>query len=373
LLVDSGKISYMATVFITGATGFIGGHMVRRLCSQGHTVKALVRPITCHDTLRALPLEIVLGDLSQVPTIRKAMEGCDVVYHAAADYRLWTRNPAEMYAANVDGTKNMMQAAWDLKIPKIVYTSTVGTIGLQGHRQSADESSFLQIDSKTGHYKKSKFQAEQVVLEFARKGLPVVIVNPSAPVGSHDWKPTPTGRMIVDFLNGRMPMYLDTGLNIVDAEDIAEGHFLAAQKGRVGERYILGNENLSLRDILILLSDITSIPAPKIRCPYPVAFLAAIGSETFTWIFGGKEPRVPLEGVNMARKFMFFSSKKAKEELGFSPGTARLALEKAVRWFVENGYVSKPLPQEYRSSLLTSSEGSKRAFRVDEEAVAVAK
>lgn len=362
----------MATVFITGATGFIGGHMVRRLCAEGHRVKALVRPTTCYDTLKALPIECVIGDLSKVDVIRKSIEGCDIIYHAAADYRLWCRNPAEMYAANVDGTRNIMQIAADLRTPKVVYTSTVGTIGLNADRTPANETSFLKIDSKTGHYKKSKFLAEVEVLKFAEKGVPVVIVNPSAPVGSHDWKPTPTGRMIVDFLNRRMPMYLNTGLNIVDAEDVAEGHFLAAQKGKHGERYILGCQNMTLQEILITLSEITSIPAPTIRCPYALAWLAAWGSEIATLLSGSKEARVPLDGVRMARKYMFFDSAKAKKELGYKPGSPRVALEKAVHWFVQNRYVEKQMPPPYLARLKEKKSDSKPVFGVDEEAVAVA-
>jgi dihydroflavonol-4-reductase len=363
----------MATVFITGATGFIGGHMVRRLCAEGNRVKALVRPTTCYDTLKSLPIEFIHGDLSKVDELRRAIEGCDIVYHAAADYRLWCRNPAEMYAANVDGTKNIMQIAADLRTPKIVYTSTVGTIGLNSDQTPADEKSFLKLDSKTGHYKRSKFLAEVEVLKFAEKGLPVVIVNPSAPVGSHDWKPTPTGRMVVDFLSRRMPMYLNTGLNIVDAEDVAEGHFLAAKNGKYGERYILGCENMTLQEILITLSDITSIPAPTMRCPYALAWLAAWSSEISTRLSGAKEPRVPLDGVRMARKYMFFDSSKARKELGFSPGSPRSALEKAVCWFVENGYVDKPLPPQYQALLTQKKANSKPVFGVDEEDVAVAK
>lgn len=353
----------MPTVFITGATGFLGGHIVRRLCQQGYYVRALVRPASCYRTLKSFPVELVQGDLSNSYLIRESMRGCDWVFHAAADYRLWTRDPKEMYLSNVDGTRNILQAAWDLGIEKIVYTSTVGTIGLNGHRAPANETSFLKFDSRTGHYKKSKFLAEQESIRFAQRGLPVVIVNPSAPVGSHDWKPTPTGRIVLDFLNGRMPMYLDTGLNLVDVEDVAEGHLLAAKKGRPGERYILGNENLSLKEILVLLSEITGIPPPRIRCPYPLALAAAWASEGITRFTGGKEPRIPREGVYMARKYMFFDSQKAIQELGLCPRTARSALRKAVSWFSENGYVTKLLPSHSISPAYHS---------IDSESVSVA-
>jgi len=356
----------MPTAFITGATGFIGGHMVRRLCSRGYRVRALVRPGNDCNMLQPLPVEVVKGDLSQFSLIRDAVRGCETVLHAAADYRLWTKQPSEMYATNIEGTQNVLQAAWHARVERVVYTSTVGTIGLNGHREPADERSFLKFDSRTGHYKKSKFLAEQKALSFARRGLPVVIVNPSAPVGSHDWKPTPTGRMILDFLNGRMPMYLDTGLNLVDVEDVAEGHLLALKHGRVGERYILGNENLTLQEILGLLSEISGVPAPRLRCPYPLALAAAWGSEVVTRLWGGTEPRVPREGVYMARKFMYFNTGKARQELGFQPKRAILALRKAVAWFFENGYVTRPLP------MCSLSPGPERPAPLVGDTVAVA-
>ncbi len=356
----------MPIAFITGATGFVGGHMIRRLTNHGYQVRALVRPTSCYNTLKSFPVEIIKGDLSQAAVLQKAIRGCDWVFHAGADYRLWSRNPSEMYATNVDGTRNVLQAAWDAKVEKVVYTSTVGTIGLSNDSCPSDETSFLQLDSWTGHYKRSKFLAEQEALRFAKKGLPVVIVNPSAPVGSHDWKPTPTGRMILDFLNGKMPMYLDTGLNLVSVEDVAEGHLLAAQKGRMGERYILGNENFTLKQVFMLLSEITGIPAPSIRCPYPLALVAAWFSEVITMISGSKEPRVPREGVYMARKYMFFNSQKAFQELGFRPEPVHIALQKAVQWFSQNGYIKKPLP------LTTSSSTSPSSVTVEEGVVAMA-
>jgi len=362
----------MPIAFITGATGFIGGHMVRRLCGRGFQVRALVRPSSCYNTLKSFQVELVKGDLSQFSVIRDAMSGCDTVFHTAADYRLWTKQPSEMYAANVEGTRNVMQAAWDLDIEKVVYTSTVGTIGLNGCIEPSDETSFLQFDSKTGHYKKSKFMAEQEALRFAKRGLPVVIVNPSAPVGSHDWKPTPTGRLILDFLNRRMPMYFDTGLNMVDVEDVAEGHLLALEKGRAGERYILGNENLSLKQILILLSEITGIPVPGIRCPYLVALAAAWGSEAITWLGGAREPRIPREGVYMARNYMYFDSQKAVRELGFRPGTVQSALRKAVMWFLANGYVKKSLPSKLNISVRDVRPSPSSIVNVQERAVAMA-
>lgn len=366
----------MSTAFLTGATGFLGGHMLKQLCQAGFKVRALVRPTSCYDTLKSLPAEFVTGDLSKPEVLRNAMRGCSHVFHAAADYRLWSRNPSEMYAANVEGTRHMMQAAWDFGVEKIVYTSTVGTIGLDDRRKLSDESSFLRLDRRTGHYKKSKFLAEQETLAFAKRGLPVVIVNPSAPVGSHDWKPTPTGRIVQDFLNGRMPMYLETGLNLVDVEDVAAGHLLAANRGRHGERYILGNENLTLKQILDILSEITGLPAPTLRCPYPLALVAAWFSETATRLSGRRDPRVPLEGVYMAQKYMFFNSAKAREELGFRPRPAREALTKAVYWFLENGYVHRPfsIPPELLSSREINSPASTPSAMVhDPSAIATAK
>ncbi len=359
----------MPTAFITGATGFIGGHIVRRLASRGYRIRALVRSTSRRDGLENFPVEWVDGDLSHTGALREAMEGCNFVFHAAADYRLWARYPAAMYATNVDGTRNVLQAALDAKVDRLVYTSTVGTIGLNGHHQPVDETSFLKLEKHTGHYKKSKFLAEQEALKFAKKGLPVIIVNPSAPVGSHDWKPTPTGRIVLDFINGRIPMYLDTGLNFVDVEDVAEGHVLAAHKGRIGERYILGHQNLKLKELLNMLAGITGIPAPDLKLPYPLALMAGWTSELLTRITGGNEPRVPLEGVHMARKYMFFKSDKAMRELGYRPGTVRAALWKAVQWFSENGYLKQPLPSSFVPIPAISSNDDAAMV---EEAIAIA-
>jgi dihydroflavonol-4-reductase len=363
----------MPIAFVTGGTGFIGGHLLRKLAGRGYQIKALVRPSTPCDHLGSLPVEVVRGDLREFEKVQETLRGCDVLYHAAADYRLWVRNPREMYESNVDGTRKILQAAMDFGIPKIVYTSTVGTIGLQERGVPADETSFLELDRRTGHYKKSKFMAEQVAFDFVKKGQPIVIVNPSAPVGSHDWKPTPTGRMIVDFLNHRMPMYLDTGLNLVDAEDVAEGHLLAATHGRHGERYILGNENLTLKQILEILSELSGIPAPRVKCPYALALGSAWISEGMTRLTGGREPRVPLEGVYMARKLMFFDSRKARNELHFRPGTVQNALRKAILWFLENGYVKKPLAPEQLSFLRREMKPPDSLIRIDSSAVAMAK
>lgn len=334
----------MPKAFVTGGSGFLGGHILKLLCANGFDVRALVRPTSCYDTLKSLPIEFITGDLKDSKVVRESIRGCDFIFHTGADYRLWVRDPAEMYLSNVKGTRNVLQAAKDFGASKVVYTSTVGTIGLSDSGAPAHESSFLKVTSKTGHYKRSKFEAEQIALEFAREGLPIVIVNPSAPVGTHDWKPTPTGRIVQDFLNRKMPMYMDTGLNIVDVEDVAQGHLLAAEKGRHGERYILGSENLHLKQILDLLAEMTHLPSPQIRCPFFLALITGWCSETLTRLSGGNDPRVPLEGVNMARKYMFFDCRKAKQELGYHPKPARLALRKAAQWFLENGYVKNPLP-----------------------------
>jgi dihydroflavonol-4-reductase len=359
----------MPLAFVTGATGFVGGHLVRRLCARGYKVRVLVREGSCFDQANSDQVEVIKGHLGEVSKIRGAVNGCDVIYHAAADYRLWTRRPSEMYETNVLGTRNVMESAWRADVPKIVYTSTVGTIEIEENGVPADESTFLTLHARTGHYKRSKFLAEKEAIKYAKGGLPVVIVNPSAPVGSHDWKPTPTGRVVVDFLNGKMPMYLETGLNLVDVEDVAEGHILAAERGIAGERYILGNENLTLHQILLLLSDLTGIPAPSVKCPYPLALTAAWFSEAFTWITFGKEPRVPREGVYMAKKMMFFDSTKAQRELGFSPGPVKLALSKAVAWFSERGYLNRPLASSFTPIHKRQSD----IVPVEDEAVALVK
>ena len=323
----------MKPVLVTGASGFLGWHVAHALSERGNRVRALCRP---GSLIRELDVEKVEGDLRDRESLRRAVEGCGLVFHVAADYRLWTRNPSDLYRSNVEGTQNLLEVAESAGVDRIVYTSTVGCIGMPQDRLG-DENTPVSIEEMTGHYKRSKWLAEQVALEKASKGLPVVIVNPTAPVGGHDWKPTPTGKIILDFLLGRLPAFVDTGLNLVDARDTAHGHLLAAERGRTGERYILGSENLTLEQILERLALITGKKAPKIKMPYAVAYAA--GAIATGWAnLTGKQPFAPLEGVKMARKRMFVTHEKAARELGFAPRPADEALRRAVTWFRQNGY-----------------------------------
>lgn len=306
------------------------------LVRRGMRVRALVRQ---GSQLRELPdVERVTGDLRDAASVESAAQGCGLVFHVAADYRLWSKDPQDLYKSNVEGTRNVLQASAKAGVERVVYTSTVGCIGFPGDGREGTEESPVSIGDMTGHYKRSKFLAEQEALKFAAQGFPVVIVNPTAPVGDHDFKPTPTGKIIVDFLTGRMPAYVDTGLNIVDASDTAYGHWLACEHGKPGERYVLGSRNLTLREILEILSRLSGLPAPKFRIPYPVALAAGFCSTAWAEATG-QEPRAPLEGVRMARKKMWVTHEKASRELGFNPGPPEAALEKAVTWFRANGYV----------------------------------
>jgi dihydroflavonol-4-reductase len=319
---------------VTGATGFVGWHVARKLLERGDRVRALVR-----DRARLKELdqaEPVEGDLRDPESLERAVEGCGVVYHVAADYRLWTREPEEMYRSNVDGTRHLLKAAQRKGVERVVYTSTVGCIGIP-KGGIGDEQQPVGIEDMQGPYKRSKFLAEQVALEFAGTGFPVVIVNPTAPVGDHDFKPTPTGKILVDFVRGAMPAFLDTGLNVVDVRDVADGHLVACERGRVGERYILGSENLTLESIFKVLGKAVGRAAPKVRIPYAVAYAAGVVSTAWAGI-SGKEPLVPLDGVKMARKKMWVRQDKAVQELGYKPAPAAGALERAVEWFKANGY-----------------------------------
>lgn len=324
----------MKPVLVTGATGFVGWHVARRLLEQGETVRALVRD---PGRLRELEeVQVVVGDLRDPESLRRAASGCRVVYHVAADYRLWVRRPEEMYRTNVDGTRHLLAAAERAGVERVVYTSTVGCIGVPVGGVGSEQVPVSKNDM-IGHYKRSKFLAEQVALEFAARGLPVVIVNPTAPVGDHDFKPTPTGRTIVDYLRGRMRAYLDTGLNLVDVRDVAEGHRLACERGKPGERYILGCRNLTLREIFERLEAISGVPAPRREVPYAVAYAAGLLSTGWAWLSGG-QPLAPLDGVRMARKKMFVTHEKAAADLGYAPGPVEAALARAVDWFRTNGY-----------------------------------
>jgi len=288
--------------------------------------------------LDGLDVEVVLGDLTDFESLRRAVAGCRWVYHVAADYRLWAANPRELYETNVGGTRNLILACQAEGIERMVYTSTVGTLGLARDGQPANEETPVGLEDMIGHYKRSKFLAEAEVKAWARRGFPVVIVNPSTPVGPGDVKPTPTGQMIVDFLNGRMPAYIETGLNLIDVEDVAAGHLLAMEKGRVGERYILGNQNATFAEILQMLAKVSGRPRPRIRMPFSVAMGLAVVSTALS-TFTHRPPRIPIEGVRMARKKMFFDASKAVRELGLPQSPVEGALAKAVAWFQANGYV----------------------------------
>ncbi len=330
------------TALVTGGTGFVGSHVVRLLVERGDKVKALARPRSRRDNLEGLDpqlLEVVPGDLTDPESLREAIRGCDTLYHVAADYRLWAKNPQELYRANVEGTRDLLQAALDAGVRKVVYTSTVGALGIPHDGTPGTETTPVSETEMIGHYKRSKFLAEEEARSFAAKGLPVVITNPSTPVGERDIKPTPTGQIIVDFLNRKMPAYIETGLNLIDVRDVAEGTLLAGEKGIPGERYLLGNQNLTLGEILGKLESITKIPAPKVKMPYAVAYVA-VGIENLAARVLHRAPVHPFEGVKMAKHKMFFSAEKAVRELGLPQSPVETALERAVIWFQENGYVS---------------------------------
>lgn len=315
-------------VLVTGASGFVGWHVARLLRERGIAVRALCRRAS---RIPELDIERVTGDLRDVDSLHTAVAGCSSVFHIAADYRLWSPKPQELYASNVQGTRNMLEAARDAGVERVVYTSTVGCIGIP-RSGIGDETSAVTLDELHGAYKRSKFMAEQIALEFAAGGFPVVIANPTAPMGDHDFKPTPTGQIVDDFLKGRIPAFIDTGLNIVDVRDVAAGHLLAWEHGRAGERYILGSENMTLKSILAELASITGRKAPRVQLPYAVAWTAGVITTALAGITG-IPPRAPLEAVRMAKKKMWVSHAKASSELGFRPRPARHALEAAVRWF----------------------------------------
>jgi dihydroflavonol-4-reductase len=325
----------MTKTLVTGGTGFIGRAVVVELLAAGREVRVLARH---PEALADLKVEVARGDLRDPVSLASAVRGCDRVFHVAADYRLWVPDPEAMYAANVQGTSDLMTAAAEAGVARVVYTSTVGALGNPGDGTPGSEETPVTLADMVGHYKRSKFLAEQVVLEFARQGLPVVLVHPSAPVGPGDARPTPTGQIIVDYLQGRMPAYLETGLNLIHVRDVACGHLLAEEKGRVGEKYILGNQNLSLSAIFRMLAEITNIPAPKVRLPYwPILALSYLDEFWATHV-SGRPPRMPVAGVKMAKKFMYFDSSKAVRELGLPQTPVRQALKEAVAWFREHGY-----------------------------------
>jgi len=331
---------------VTGATGFLGSHVARVLADQGAQLRLLVRPASDLRNLDGLNgdrgVDRVVGDLRDAASISKALSGCDVVFHVAADYRLWVRDPDEMYRSNVEGTRYLLEAARKQGVRRVVYTSSVATMGFSSGAKNggvADEQSPVGIEDMIGHYKRSKFMAEQVAVEAARSGVDVVIVNPTTPVGERDIKPTPTGRIVVDFLKRKFPAYVETGLNLVDATECARGDVQALEKGKSGERYILGGENLTLKQILDRLGAITGLKSPTVKLPYIFALAAGVVDEVVTGRILGREPSATIDAVRMGRKMMFVSSAKAERELGWRMVPVDGALRRSVDWFLGNGYV----------------------------------
>jgi dihydroflavonol-4-reductase len=316
----------------------VGSHVARQLVTAGHSVRVLVRRSSDCRMIEGLPVERAEGDLRDMASLDRALQGVRRVFHVAADYRFWTPVVDEIYQNNVEGTRHLLEASGRAGVEKFVYTSTVATIAV--HREGAlpNEETQATLDEMIGHYKRSKFLAEQEAMKAAAAGVPVVVVNPTAPVGPGDWKPTPTGRIILDFVNGRMPAYVDTGLNVAAVEDVAAGHLLAGEKGRVGERYILGGRNMTLKQILDALSSITGRPAPRMRLPHAVALAAGYADEWFSRLTG-REPQIPVDGVKMSRHRMFVASDKAERELGYKSSSVEEALARAVRWYEGNGYI----------------------------------
>ncbi len=328
-------------VLVTGGTGFVGANLVRALLADGYRVRALVRGGSSRKALAGCPVEIVGGDLLEPDSLKRAVTGCRWVFQVAADYRLWAPDQPLLYRTNVDGTRNVLEACAGARVERVVYTSSVGALGIPKGGLPGTEATAVRLQEMIGPYKRSKFLAERIAEEYAARGLPVVIVNPSNPFGPWDVKPTPTGQMIVDFLKGRMLGTLDTGLNLVHVADVARGHILAAQKGRVGEKYILGHRNCSLAEIFAMLARITGLPAPRHRVPYSIVWLAAVFMDGVARVTG-KPPRVPLTGVRMAKKHMYFSADKAVRELGLPQTPVERALGDAVDWFVAQGYAPPP-------------------------------
>jgi dihydroflavonol-4-reductase len=324
--------------FLTGATGFLGSHVARALAEQGADLRLLVRPTSNLKNLEGLKADTATGDLRDAASLEKAMSGCDTVFHVAADYRLWVRDPAEMYRSNVEGTQAILEAARKQGIRRVIYTSSVATMGFTSNGHPADEGSPVSLDDMIGPYKRSKFMAEQIALDAGRRGMPVIIVNPTTPIGERDVKPTPTGRIVVDFLKRKFPAYVETGLNLVDVRECARGHIAALERGKPGERYILGGENLTLKQILDALGKVTGLPSPKVKLPYFFAFATGVVDEAITGRLLKREPRATVDTVRMGKKKMFASSDKAERELGWKIVPVENALRRAVEWFRSNGY-----------------------------------
>jgi len=325
------------TTLVTGAAGFLGSHVTRQLVARGEEVRVLMRPSSSNRAISDLPLEYVTGDLRDPASLERAMKGVRRVFHVAADYRLWARKSKEIYDSNVGGTKNLLAAAKRAGVEQLAYTSTVATIAVD-RPELPNESTDAKLEEMVGHYKRSKWMAEREALQAAKDGLPVIVAMPTTPVGPWDWKPTPTGKIILDFLNGKMPGYVETGLNFVGVEECAAGHLLASEKGKAGERYLLGAENLTLKELLDTLSKITGLPAPSMKIPHGLALGVAYIETGFSRLLG-KEPQIPVEGVKIAQHKMFVDVSRAQRELGFQPGSVTAALERAVKWYRANGYV----------------------------------
>jgi len=325
------------TTLVTGAAGFLGSHVARQLVARGESVRVLVRRSSSNRAISDLPLEYATGDLRDAASLERAVNGVQRVFHVAADYRLWARHPQDLYDSNVTGTKNLLGAARRAGVQQIVYTSTVATIAVD-RPELPNEATEAKLEEMIGHYKRSKWMAEQEALRAAQDGLPLVVAMPTTPVGPWDWKPTPTGKIILDFLNGKMPGYVETGLNFVGVEECAAGHLLLAEKGKTGERYLLGGENLTLKELLDTLSEITGLGAPRLKIPHGVALGVAYLENFFSQLVG-REPQIPVEGVRIARHKMFVDCSRAKRELGFEAGPVASALARAVSWYRANGYI----------------------------------
>jgi len=325
------------TTLVTGAAGFLGSHVTRQLVARGEEVRVLVRASSSNRAISDLSLEYVTGDLRDAASLERAMSGVQRVFHVAADYRLWAKRSQDIYDSNVGGTKNLLAAAKKAGIEQLIYTSTVATIAVD-RPELPNESTEAKLEEMIGHYKRSKWMAEQEALNAAKEGLPVIVAMPTTPVGPWDWKPTPTGKIILDFLNGKMPGYVETGLNFVGVEECAAGHLLVSEKGKIGERYLLGAENLTLKELLDTLAKLTGLPAPWMKIPHGLALGVAYMESAFSRLVG-REPGIPLEGVKIAQHKMFVDASRARRELGFQPGPVAAALERAVRWYQANGYV----------------------------------
>jgi dihydroflavonol-4-reductase len=327
------------TTLVTGAAGFLGSHVTRQLVARGENVRVLMRASSTNRAIADLPLEYVTGDLRDAASLERAMSGVSRVFHVAADYRLWAKRSQDIYDSNVGGTKNLLDAARRADVQQLIYTSTVATIAVD-RPELPTERTDAKLEEMVGHYKRSKWMAEQEALSAAKSGLPVIVAMPTTPVGPWDWKPTPTGKIVLDFLNGKMPGYVETGLNFVGVEECAAGHLLISDKGKVGERYLLGGENLTLKQMLDTLANITGLPKVKMKIPHGLALGVAYAETIFSRLIR-REPNIPVEGVKIARHRMFVDASRAQRELGFKAGPVMAALERAVTWYEANGYVTK--------------------------------